>query len=538
MSDEIPLLELQLEELYALSGRLDHRGLQENDYAKLKAMVDTVALQCVAAQDQEISMQRVLRMMFGARTEKTRTLLKTKRKKKSDGTKKSGGTGKRRGKRKGHGRRPASAYWGAQREQISHPELEAGERCAACEKANLYNPNRPSQIIRLVAQPLVAATVYELEKLRCAGCGKVFSVRSPAAAGEEKYDANVGPMLAVQRYGYGMPMNRIEQMQEDCGIPLPVGTQWELIRDTYNEIAPIWPEFLRQAAQAYLFHNDDTTIKILAVQKQIEEEAEQDHEPGDKPRTGMFTTGIIAQRQDVTIALFLSGRRHAGENLQDVLDKRPENLPIPIQVSDGLNRNVPAVTKTHQANCNSHARRGFVDLLKHFPEESAHVLETFRRLYENEAQTKQMDAQQRLDFHQQHSAELMSDFKKWLDKKMRGRRVEPNSALGKAITYITKRWKKLTLFLRKPGVPIDNNAAERALKMAIRHRNNSLFYNTLNGAQIGDLFMSLIFTCRFCGVAPFDYLLALRQHAKHLAADPAAWMPWNYKATAAAMAGG
>jgi hypothetical protein len=536
MSGEVPVLELQLEELYALSQRLEDRRLTEQDYPKLKAAIDTVALQWRAAQGHDISMQRVLRMMFGASTEKTRNLFKNKRKKKPGTGNKNNGSGKGKGKREGHGRRPASAYWGAQREQMAHPQLKAGDRCPACEKANLYDPKKPSQIIRLVAQPLVDATLYELESLRCAGCGKLFNTPPPAEAGEQKFDPNVGPMLAVQRYGYGMPMNRIEQMQEDCGIPLPAGTQWELIAETYQQIVPIWPEFLRQAAEAYLFHNDDTVIKILAVEQQIQEEVEQNH-AGGKTRTGMFTTGIVAQRQDVTIALFFSGRQHAGENLQDLLEKRPKHLPTPIQMSDGLNRNVPASAETHHANCNSHARRGFVDLVKHFPEESAHVLETFSELYKNEAQTKHMNAQQRLRFHRQHSSKLMSNFKTWLDQKMQDRHVEPNSALGEAINYIIKRWKKLTLFLRKPGAPIDNNAVERILKMSIRHRNNSLFYNTLNGAHIGDLFMSLIQTCRFCGVAPFPYLLTLRQHAKRLTQDPSAWMPWNYKSTLATIAG-
>ena len=526
-------MEMQIEKLHALGERVEGHRLRERDYPKLKAVIDTVELQCRAAQGHDISMQRVLRMMFGACTEKTRNLLKAKRKNRPG----AAGNTKGKGKRKGHGRRPASAYWGAEREQVAHPELKAGDRCPACDQGNLYDSNRPSQIIRLVAQPLVAATLYELEGLRCAGCGKVFGAQPPDEAGEQKYDPNVGPMLAVQRYGYGMPMNRMEQMQEDCGIPLPVGTQWELIAESYREIVPVWPELLRQAAQAYLFHNDDTVINILAVEQQIREEVEQ-AEAGEKTRTGMFTTGILAQREDVTIALFFSGRRHAGENLQQLLDNRPEKLPIPIQMSDGLNRNVPAITQTHQANCNSHARRGFVDLVSHFPEESVYVLETFEELFKNEAQTKHMDADQRLRFHRKHSAKLMRDLKKWMHSQMHCRHVEPNSSLGKAISYITKRWDKLTLFLRKPGVPIDNNAAERILKMAIRHRNNSLFYNTLNAAQIGDVFMSLIHTCRFCGVAPFDYLLALRQHAKQLTDNPSAWMPWNYRATLAASAGG
>jgi hypothetical protein len=107
----------------------------------------------------------------------------------------------------------------------------------------------------------------------------------------------------------------------------------------------------------------------------------------------------------------------------------------------------------------------------------------------------------------------------------------PNSALGSAIRYMQRDWDKLTLFLRKAGAPLDNNLCEQALKKAILHRKNALFYKTQNGARVGDLFMSLIYTCQLNGANPFDYLTHLQQHAEQLAASPALWMPWNYRHT-------
>jgi transposase len=92
-----------------------------------------------------------------------------------------------------------------------------------------------------------------------------------------------------------------------------------------------------------------------------------------------------------------------------------------------------------------------------------------------------------------------------------------------------KHWDKLTLFLRVPGAPLDNNVCERALKMAIRHRKNSLFYKTLRGARVGDLYMSLIHTCYFAGVDPFHYLTELMRHEEQVKAEPAKWLPWNYR---------
>lgn len=80
----------------------------------------------------------------------------------------------------------------------------------------------------------------------------------------------------------------------------------------------------------------------------------------------------------------------------------------------------------------------------------------------------------------------------------------------------------------KSGAPLDNNRSEQVLKMAIRHRKNSLSYKTLNGAQTGDLFMSYIHTCRLNRVNPFAYLLAIATHAKGVKAHPSTWLPWNY----------
>jgi transposase len=69
----------------------------------------------------------------------------------------------------------------------------------------------------------------------------------------------------------------------------------------------------------------------------------------------------------------------------------------------------------------------------------------------------------------------------------------------------------------------------------ILHRKNSLFYKTENGARVGDLFMSLIYTCQLSGANAFEYLTELQEHLEDAVADPAAWMPWNYRGAIAAV---
>ena len=236
--------------------------------------------------------------------------------------------------------------------------------------------------------------------------------------------------------------------------------------------------------------------------------------------------------------MFFTGRKHAGENLARVLVERAQGLAPPIQMCDALSRNVPKIVETLVANCNAHGRRNFVKVTANFPEPCRFVLEAFREIYRYDAVTRKqgMSPEERLAFHQEHSKPVMDKLHAWIEAQFEQRLVEPNSGLGQAISYLLNHWQKLTLFLEKAGVPLDNNIVERALKKAILHRKNSLFYKTRNGAQMGDLFMSLIHTCELNDVNAFDYLTELLRHAEALKQNPSEWMPWNYRDTLARLA--
>jgi len=247
----------------------------------------------------------------------------------------------------------------------------------------------------------------------------------------------------------------------------------------------------------------------------------------------VFTSGIVSTQQGRRIALYFTGRQHAGENLRDVLQHRSADLARPLQMCDALSRNTPKLSDGAEillANCLAHGRRQFVDVAANFPEPCRYVLETLGDVYKYDAEAceRHLSAVERLQFHQQHSGPVMEQLHQWLEAQFALKQVEPNSGLGKAITYLRRHWKGLTAFLREAGAPLDNNVCERALKRAVLHRKNALFYRTLHGAEAGDLFMSLIHTCELAGANPFDYLTELQRHARELADNPSAWMPWNY----------
>jgi hypothetical protein len=230
------------------------------------------------------------------------------------------------------------------------------------------------------------------------------------------------------------------------------------------------------------------------------------------------------------VALFFTGDQHAGENLDQLLQRRAAGLEKPLQMCDGLARNQSQEFETIFCNCLLHGRRGFVDVVENFPEECRFVVESLREVYRFDALTKahQLSDGARLAFHQEHSRPVMDTLHGWMEEQFDQRKVEPNSGLGQAITYMLKRWEALTRFLEVPGAPLDNNICEQALKMAILHRKNSMSYKTLNGARIGDVYMSLIHTCQLNRVNPFEYLMVLQQHAQKVLKEASRWLPWNY----------
>jgi transposase len=423
----------------------------------------------------------------------------------------------------GHGRNGAEAFKGAQKIEITHQKLKHGDRCPECGQGNVYAQKEPKALVRIVGQPPLAATVYSLERLRCGACGQVFSAQEPEGVGLEKYDETASAMVAQLKYGAGIPFNRLEQLEAQLGIPLPAATQWEMVAEAAELLKPARDELIRQAAQGEVLHNDDTNMRVLRLAR----------EPSDE-RTGVFTSGIVSTGPGWKIALYFTGRQHAGENLADVLKQRAAQALPPVQMCDALSRNAPKLSPGVEillANCLAHGRRQFVEVAENFPGECRYVLEMLGQVYGHDAEAREhhLNPDERLRLHQERSGPVMDRLHAWLEAQLGGCKTEPNSGLGKAITYLLRHWRPLTLFLRQAGTPLDNNIVERSLKRVVLHRKNALFYRTLNGAQVGDLFMSLIHSSQLCGANSLDYLAELQRHARELTVNPAEWMPWNYR---------
>ena len=441
VKDSEKRLKISAKQLKALKGRIRKKTLRDDDYALLTGLTEAVECLSQALADKEASIGRLAKYLFGAPTETARNLFKNKPKKEPP---------KKDEKPKGHGRNAAADFTGADRVVIDHPALTAGGLCPGCQKGKVYELSMPSVFVHVTGAAPLKATVFERTRLRCNLCGEIYAPELPKDVKDKKHDESAAAMLGLLKYGCGLPLHRIAKLQRNLGQPLPASTQWDILNASAMVLSPAHDTLINFAAQGKLIHNDDTTMKVLSYLKK------QDPKNG---RKGIFTSGIVSKWHNQKIALFMTGNQHAGENLNDLLKRRATGIAPPVQMCDGASRNASKEYETILVNCMAHARRKFAELVDHFPDDCAYVIEQLGKVYHHDAIAKEqkMSDQDRLLYHQQHSASVMAELKSWCRHQIDAKMVEPNSGLGNAINYMLKRWDKLTGFLKVPGAPLDNN---------------------------------------------------------------------------------
>ena len=430
-------------------------------------------------------------------------------------------------KKPGHGRMPYTQYKNII-EVTLNPQLKIGDQCPhnCGGKLRKYNSGH---LIRIIGRPIADVYHYVVKKLRCSLCLAVVSAEIPPEIGKDKYDAYFKSQIALSKYYLGMPFYRQENFQRMLDFPLSDATQWDLTEQVASCGIPVFNILKQQAGNGTVIQNDDTWIRILSVIKQIKNGT-----AGD--RTGMYTTNILSYYNGHKIVLFLNGRKHSGENMVDLLKLRDPQADLAIQMCDALSANIPHGMQTILCNCLSHGVRKFKELVEFFPLECVSILQMLGQIFEYDEQTKTIDPQKRLEYHQQYSQPIMEQLHIYMTKLLSEHKVEPNSELGMALKYMLRHWPKLTRFLTVAGAPIDNNLVEQALKIAIRNRKAAMFYRTEYSAYIGGVLTSLIYTCDLAKQNPQNYLTALQNHKTAVAANPELFLPWNYQDTIANLA--
>jgi len=536
-----PSITLSTAEGEALIERVEGSGLSAEDRRVVVQVIRLYFWLMVALQEAKLSLKRFRTMLFGEPAKARDPTVpagapaggEVRKPTAASSGPEAPAKPSRGGHRPGQGRQGAEAYAGAERVECRHEELAVGQRCPVCGQGRLY-ALPPGVEIRVDGNALLSAIRYEIEKLRCSACGEVFTATLPAEAGTEKYSPRARAVLAIGRYYLGLPFYRLEGYQAMLGVPVPDATQWDQIERVADSGYVVFAHLEALAAQGELIYQDDTAVRVLSLiaeNHQAQAHAEAQGLSRSKDRTGMYTTALVVRVGERTICLYYSGRAHAGENLKALLEKRAADQGKPLVMSDALVSNEADEATLIRCHCLAHGRRKFSELADVFPAECQVVLDALRQVFDHEdmAEEQQLSARERLAYHQVYSGPIMEGLKCWLAKQSDERLVEPNSSLGKAIAYLWGHWDTLTQFLSVPGAPLDNNMVERALKLFIRQRKNSLFYATEYSAYIASVLTSLMATCLYAGVNTLEYLVALQEHRAEVFADPAAWLPWTYQ---------
>jgi rubredoxin len=414
-------------------------------------------------------------------------------------------------------------------------ELEKGQTCPKCEQGRVYK-TEPASFIRITGQAPLSVEKHIMEQLRCNLCGLLFTAPLPDevkldGARQQKYGYSARAIMAISKFYMGNPYYRQESLQAFMNVPVTASTIYDQCALLVDGVTPVFEDLKQYAANAYLFNIDDTGNRIL-TEKSIEKPVRNGQ--GTRKRTGIYSSCLIAtQSNGEQVVLFKTNIGHSGEWIDEILAERQEGLSAPIVMSDALSSNTPQSTVSKTTLCNSHSRRKFVDVINNFPEEVEYFIELYATVWQNDTHTEneEMTHKDRLAYHKKHSLPVMKALQDWCEVQLKKRQTEENNGLGRAIKYFLKHFEGLSAFCRIEGAILDNNLAERVIKLIVRGRKNSQFYKTLSGAHVGDVITSLIATCELNGINCFDYLSKLQQNRRKIEENPKQWLPWNYQET-------
>lgn len=411
-------------------------------------------------------------------------------------------------------------------------DLKKGDTCPECLTGKVYK-TEPGSLLRITGHSPFIPEQHVMARFRCNSCGAYFTAPLSDEVLDDgsvtqKYGYSARALMAIYKYFAGLPFYRQGSIQKLLGVKITASSVFDQVEWVCDAIYPVYQALLNFAADAAHYYLDDTTHRILD-QTSIEKKVRNSDKT--RLRTGVYTSGVIATLADNRdIVLFETNIGHAGEFIDSILHKRDKNCAPPIIMSDALPSNRPTVRESVISLCNSHARRQFVDVINHFPDEVAYILERYGQIWTNEHDVieQKLTTGERLAHHQRHSLPVMAEIKLWGETHLSDGTIEENSGLGRAICYFIKHYAGLSCFCRIDGVKIDNNQIEAMLKIVVRDRKNAMFHKTLLGATIGDVITSMIATGSEAGINVFDYFTVLQRDKDKVKTNPENYLPWNY----------
>jgi transposase len=419
---------------------------------------------------------------------------------------------KRRGKRK-----PLSAD--LPRIEVIH-ELSEHELTCACGCRKHAIGEETSEQLEIV--PMQIRVIKHIRKVYgCRGCETAPVTADKPAQLIEKSMASpsVLAMLLTTKYVDGLPLHRFEKVLARHGVDIPRQTLARWVIQCCEHFQPLLNLMRDRLLESPIVHCDETRVQVLK-------------EPNRDPTSQSWMWVQASGPPERPVILF------------DYTTSRAQEVPLRLladyrgylMTDDYAGYNaLGAQTGIERLACMAHVRRKFVDAQKVQPKGKAGradvALTMINKLYGIERGLKEMTDEQRFAGRQEQSLPVLSQLKNWLEKTQP--QVTAQSALGKAVNYLASNWSRLERYIEAGFLPIDNNAAERAIKPFVIGRKAWLFSDTPKGATASAQIYSLVETAKANGQEPYTWLRHVLERLPQAESveDVEALLPWNWRAS-------
>lgn len=328
---------------------------------------------------------------------------------------------------------------------------------------------------------------YACSDCTCEGDGVKMAVAPYVLIEKSTADAGLLAQVLVSKFYDHLPLYRQEYIFQRHGVVVPRQTMWEWEAQVAKGLAPLLELLKEDALSTGVVLSDDTPVRLLAG-----------GEPGSQ--TGRMWVALGGEHFDLCVYDFTRNRSREGP----ILFFKGYRGKLVSDAYGGYEPLFDVSPDIIPSGCWTHTRRYFVDSLPTCPEPAAQLLTLIRGLYRVEEKARDLPADVRLELRQQNSVPQMARIDEWV-KEHSGRWI-PKSPMGEAMEYIGNQWDRLQVYLGDGRVPIDNNAAERAIRPLAIGRKNWMFFASEAGGHAAAVLFSFMQTCKLLRIDPWKYL--------------------------------
>ena len=402
---------------------------------------------------------------------------------------------------------------------IEHDLSEVEKTCpCGCQRREMGEA-RSEQLDIIPAK--VQVLVHVRKKYACPECETGVITAPLPSQPIPKSNASPGLLahIATAKFQEAQPLYRQEGSLKRAGIALPRNTTASWMVKSGQLVQPLINLLGERLLDYPILHCDETPLQVL-------------NEPEKAPSSRSYMWVRVGGPPTQPIRLFHYADSRSGRVADELLSGYQGYL----QTDDyaGYHAVVAENTIPH-LGCWAHARRYFIRAQKVQPQtkkgsKPSHAdiaISMIGKLYQIEREIKALNPEEKQNIRQQKAIPQLNKIRQWLDKTLH--RTLPKGQLGKALGYLDKNWKKLTVYTEDGRLNIDNNPAENAIRPFVIDRKNWLFSASVKGAKASANLYSLIKTAKANGLEPYDYLkLVFTQlpQAKSLE-EIEALLPWN-----------